>query len=79
MVEIQFVACLIVPHDDFIYNTVFLSEEEKIQFLKEIKESSVSVVAFDEEVLKQKNLCVFSTCSYEFDNARTVLVGVLER
>lgn len=76
--RINFVACAVIESDGFAYNTVFLSEKERVLFLKTAKEKAVCSIDFEPEELADKEFCTFSTCSYEFSDARTVLIGYLE-
>lgn len=76
--KINFIACAVIENDDFAYNTVFLSQKEKEVFLKTMKEKSVQLRDFNVEDVMEARLCTFSTCSYEFSNARTVLIGYIE-
>ncbi len=76
--RINFIACAVIESDGFAYNTVFLSDREKEVFLKTVKEKGVCLREFDEEEVIKGRLCTLSTCSYEFDGARTVLIGVIE-
>lgn len=76
--KINFLACAVIENDGFAYNTVFLSDKEKKVFLKAIKEKAVQLRDFSNDELLDARFCTLSTCSYEFDDARTVLIGVLE-
>jgi sortase B len=76
--QINFIACDLVKSDDFAFNVVFLTKKEKEVFLKQIKENAVCIRDFEVEDLINKHIVALSTCSYEFDNARTVLFGWLE-
>lgn len=76
--KIHFIACLVVEHDAFVYQTVFLTDAEKEAFLAELKKQAVRQREFSAEEMAQERLLTLSTCSYEFENARTVLVGWLE-
>jgi sortase B len=73
---INFIACDVVESTSFAYTTVFLSDDEKDNFIENIRKNAVCMRNFDD--LKNKNLCTLSTCSYEFDNARTVLIGYID-
>lgn len=74
--KINFIACLITESDSFIYNTVFLTEKEKIDFLNSIEKNAVQSRDFSD--LQNGKIVTLSTCSYEFENARTVLIGYFD-
>jgi sortase B len=76
--RIHFIACLILENGDFIYQTDFRTEEEKEMFLQNIKEKAVQIRDFEIGELIDRQFVTLSTCSYEFENARTVLIGYLE-
>jgi sortase B len=76
--QIHFIACLILENGDFIYQTDFPTEEEKEMFLQNIKEKAVQIRDFEVEDLIDRQFVTLSTCSYEFENARTVLIGYLD-
>jgi sortase B len=75
--RINFIACDVIPNDDFAYNVIFLSQHEREVFLKTVKEKAVQQRDFDIEQLTDSQIITLSTCSYEFTNARTVLFGYL--
>lgn len=74
---VRLLACLITPSDGFVYHTVFLSEDDRRIFLRDVKANALWLRDFSEEELSG-NLLTLSTCAYEYDGARTVLIGVLE-
>lgn len=76
--RISFLACLVVESDSFIYESIFLTEGEKEEYLEQIRAQADCLRDFSPEELKEERLLVLSTCSYEFENARTVLIGYLE-
>lgn len=76
--EIHFIACLVLKSDSFLYETVFLTEKEKEEFLNRIKAQAVKMRDFNGEDMKDRQMVSLSTCSYEFEDARTVLIGYLE-
>lgn len=72
--KIELYAGLVVSTDEVIYR-VDLSEEEMSAFLEKAKEKSTFT---SETVIEENdNLVTLSTCSYEFDGARYVLIGKL--
>lgn len=75
---IHWFACLIVENNDFIYHTVFLTNDEKAMFLKKVEQEAIQYQKIDAMYLQSKHLVTLSTCSYEFHEARTVVIGYLE-
>lgn len=75
--DVQIIACLITPSDGFVYDTVFLTEQEKSVFLREVKEQAVCVREFSEQELLDAHIVTLSTCAYEYEGARTVVIGYL--
>lgn len=78
MYTIHWFACLIVENDDFVYHTVFLTDDEKALFLEKVEQEAMQYRKEDTMNLQQKHLVTLSTCSYEFHEARTVVIGYLE-
>jgi sortase B len=74
---INFVACLVLKNDSFVYNTVFLSPDEKEVFLRDLKDNALQYREFSYDSLDGLHFVALSTCSYEFTDARTVLIGYL--
>lgn len=75
--NIEFIACAVVENDSFAYETVFLTQKEKLFFLNSLKEYAVQMTDFSDEEISEKSLITLSTCSYEYENARTILTGYL--
>lgn len=75
---VPILACLVTPNDSFVYNTVFLTENEKCVFIQEILEQAVQKREAPEELLLHSRLITLSTCAYEYEGARTVVIGYLE-
>lgn len=73
--ELDIIACCVIESDGFAYETVFLTKKEKKLFLKTAKEKAVQTSDIDEDGLSDERLITLSTCSYEFDGARTILVA----
>jgi sortase B len=74
--EIDFIAfAVIAPNDEVIYNTLVATEAEKAVFLDHI--NSVARYYRDMDITAEDRIVTLSTCSYEFDDARMVLVGRL--
>lgn len=77
--KINFIACLILKNDGFVYNTIFLTQEERDIFIKDIKSQAVQYRDFPTVELSKINIITLSTCSYEFTDARTILIGFLKK
>lgn len=75
---IHFVACIVSESDGACYTVVFLNDEEKQAYLDEITSNALILNDFSIDELIEKQLITLSTCSYEFEDARTVLIGWLE-
>lgn len=76
--KLKFAACAVVKNDSFAYDVVFLSKKDKLRFVENLRENAVCLADFSDDDIVEKNLVTISTCSYEFDDARTILVGYLE-
>ena len=75
---LEFFAYLVVsPDDDVIYD-IPVNKKAKSFYLKHVKENARHYrdIGIDPE---EDNIITLSTCSYEFDNARMVLLGKLCR
>ena len=75
---VRFIACAVVESDSFAYEAVFLTDKDKLFFLDSLRENSVQLRDFSDDELLDKSFVTLSTCSYEYDGARTILVGILE-
>ena len=73
---VGFFAYLNVPSTAEIYRTAFDSDEDKENYLQYIAENAVYLT--DADVNTDSRLLLLSTCTYEYDEARGVLVGVVE-
>ena len=67
--------CQITANKDVLTSTRQCSEDEKQQFIEQAKEQSDFTA--DVEVSAEDCLLVLSTCSYEYSDARYVLIGKL--
>ena len=74
--KIQLVAGFVTKANSDVYSAFNPDEEEKASLMKEWLEAS----KFNAEVEAESEyqLITLSTCSYEFKNARFVVIGVLE-
>jgi sortase B len=75
--QINFIACLVLQSDDFVYNVSFVTPNERDIFIQDIQAKCVQYREFSDVNLSDTNLITLSTCSYEFENARTILIGYL--
>ncbi len=78
IVTIQWIACAVVENDSFIYSVVHPAESDRLLYLESIQECAVTSTDFVPEDLVNSRLVILSTCSSDYDTARTVLIGVLE-
>jgi sortase B len=76
--NIQFFACVITQNDNDLYNVIFLNEAEKRSYIEQIQNQAVTWEDIDVEELLSKHFILLSTCSYEYEDARTILVGYVE-
>jgi sortase B len=76
--RINFIACLVVESDGFIYSTVFPAKKDRQLYVKTIEEKAVCKRDYGEIDLSEERLVALSTCSNDYENARTVLIGYLE-
>ena len=76
---VRFFAYLNVYPTAPAYHAVFMTDSEKREYLEYIEETAdyctLSADAFD---LDSLHLLLLSTCTYEFEQARGVLVGVID-
>jgi sortase B len=75
---VHFVACLVCESDGAAYTVVFLNEDEKTAYLEKLRSKALVLKDFETDELLEKRLITLSTCSYEYEDARTVLIGWLE-
>ena len=74
--EITFIAfAVIVPDDAVVYNPVIETDADAVAFLDHVR--SVARYYRDVGVTADDRLVTLSTCNYEFDDARMVLIGRL--
>lgn len=75
--EIRFFAYLTVPSTAPAYHAVFLTESERQDYLDYLFAEAVWSTADPAEIHTDMHLILLSTCTFEFDEARGVLVGIL--
>lgn len=72
--EIEFMAFAVVqPNDTIIYNSTILTDSDRISFFDHV--ASIARNYRDIGVAVNDRIVTFSTCNYEFNNARMVLIG----
>ena len=74
---VEFFACVVVESDSFLYSVVHPGVSDRELYLEMIQEAMVAGTGFAPEDLTEERLLVLSTCSYEYDGARTALIGRL--
>ncbi len=72
--KITFFAYLVVDPRSDVYSMNLTTDENKAEHLKYIADNAKIYYEPD----NQQNIITLSTCSYEFKDARAVLIGVLE-
>jgi sortase B len=73
--QVVFVACLVADSMGDVYDTVILSKADRENYVKYIEDTAVAVTRENLSFLTEEKLLILSTCSYEYNGARTVLVG----
>ena len=74
---IKVVAGFVTPEDSELYNDFAPDEENRERLLREWMEASFFDSGY--EPAAEDRLITLSTCSYEYSNARFVLVGILKK
>lgn len=78
---VRFFAYMTVSSDDYTYHVTFNSDTEKEEYLDHIFDKASFTMNLGSEELKKEDdlrLLLLSTCTYEYWEARGVLVGVIE-
>lgn len=73
--EIDVIAYLNVKYTSKIYQTAFYDDESKTEYLELIKHRAKRYV--EKGVSIDDKLVTMSTCTFNFENARSVVIGVL--
>ena len=74
--EIEFMAFAVIkPDDPVIFNTDIVRDIDKIAFLDYVKNAARHHRDIDIGVASRDRVITLSTCNYEFDNARMVIIG----
>lgn len=73
---VDFFAYLTVPGNDTIYHTVFLTDSERQDYINYLLKSANYTI--DSDINENKHLLLLSTCTFEYEEARGVLVGVIQ-
>lgn len=72
--EIEFIAFAVIkPNDAVIFDPEIAEDAERTEFLEHVR--STARYYREVEVTENDRIVTLSTCNYEFDNARMVLVG----
>ena len=62
-----------------VYHAVFVTDNDKLEYLEYIEENADHCrLSADEVAVDDLRLLLLSTCTYEFNDARGILVGVIE-
>ncbi len=73
--ELDFIAFALVPGDSALYHTVFVTEQEQKEYINFLKNTSEY---FIDQNLIQQHLILLSTCTFENEKARGVLIGIIK-
>ncbi len=79
--EVRFFAYMTIPSTAFAYRTGINNENDREEYIDEIFENANYTIDSTSDELKNNNelhLLLLSTCTYEYWEARGVLVGVIE-
>lgn len=74
--DVEIFGVIRIPADSAMYKYEFNSDEEKLNYLAQIKENSLIDIDTVKVGAKDK-IVMLSTCTYEFEDARLVVYGKL--
>ncbi len=74
---IDFLACAVVDNRSIFYNVIFPSEDGRLEWLTTLRTTAVASQDFLPFDYVDAHLLTLSTCSDDYDTARTILVGAI--
>ncbi|HRR76198.1 MAG TPA: class B sortase [Ruminococcus sp.] len=80
--SVRFFAYMNTTNTAPTYHAVFLSKSEKEEYIDYIFSDAQYTAAFTSDELKERDdlhLLLLSTCTYEFTDARGILIGVIDQ
>jgi sortase B len=80
--NVRFFAYMTAKSTAPAYHAVFVSESEKKEYLEYILSAANYTVLDDTDEIRDKtdlNLLLLTTCTFEFEEARGILFGIIER
>lgn len=75
--EIEFFAYITAPADSPVYDTVHITDREKLDYAELLLHTAVHHTDISAEELSAKRLIMLSTCTFEYDEARGILAGFI--
>ena len=79
--KVDFFAYLSLSSTSPLYNTIFITDNERSEYIDFIFRSAKYTSSFSVEELSKRediHLLLLSTCSFEFEESRGVLAGIIE-
>ena len=79
--SVRFFAYLTVPSNAAAYHAVFVTDNEKAEYLDYLFAEAQYTAGYTADDLKSRDhlrLLLLSTCTFEYDEARGILAGVIE-
>lgn len=79
--KVSFFAYLSLPSTSPLYNTVFLTEDERSDYIDYVFRSAKYTKFYSAEELSKRDdlhLLLLSTCTFEYKDSRGVLAGIIE-